>query len=205
VDQVPHNHLGRLTIERLPLAYVEFDPEVKVLEWNPAAEKLFGYKRSEALGRHAWELILPSPPASHLHEILNRIWAGDLNAHSVNQNLTKDRRVIECDWFNTPIFDASGKVTGGYSLARSLTVDRFPNLFARSSGPIIQHDRALLDRLTPRQSEVLRLVAEGNRTKQIATKLELSVKTIEMHRASMMEAINIHDVPGLVRFAIRVG
>lgn len=62
-----------------------------------------------------------------------------------------------------------------------------------------------LARLTLRQREVLQLLAEGNRTKEIAKKLDLSVKTIEMHRAQLMEALNIHDIPGLVRYAIRVG
>jgi DNA-binding NarL/FixJ family response regulator len=62
-----------------------------------------------------------------------------------------------------------------------------------------------LARLTLRQREVLQLVAEGHRTKEIAKKLELSVKTIEMHRSQLMEALDIHDIPGLVRYAIRVG
>ena len=62
-----------------------------------------------------------------------------------------------------------------------------------------------LGRLTLRQREVLQMVAEGNRTKEIARKLDLSVKTIEMHRAQLMEALDIHDIAGLVRYAIRVG
>lgn len=60
-------------------------------------------------------------------------------------------------------------------------------------------------RLTSRQREVLQLVAEGNRTKEIAKKLSLSVKTIEMHRAQLMDVLDIHDIPGLVRYAIRIG
>lgn len=62
-----------------------------------------------------------------------------------------------------------------------------------------------LERLTPRQREVLQLLAEGRTTKDIAAKLEISVKTIETHRAQLMDRLDIHDVPGLVRFAIRVG
>jgi DNA-binding NarL/FixJ family response regulator len=62
-----------------------------------------------------------------------------------------------------------------------------------------------LERLTPRQREVLQLVAEGNSTKEIAQKLNLSVKTVEMHRSQLMSALDIHDIPGLVRYAIRVG
>jgi len=62
-----------------------------------------------------------------------------------------------------------------------------------------------LARLTLRQREVLQLLAEGNRSKEMAKKLDLSVKTIEMHRTQLMEALDIHDIPGLVRYAIRVG
>jgi DNA-binding NarL/FixJ family response regulator len=60
-------------------------------------------------------------------------------------------------------------------------------------------------RLTPRQREVLQLVAEGCSTKTIAKKLGLSSKTVEMHRSQLMAALDIHDIPGLVRYAIRVG
>jgi DNA-binding NarL/FixJ family response regulator len=62
-----------------------------------------------------------------------------------------------------------------------------------------------LDRLTPRQREVLQLIAEGYSTKEIAARLEVSVKTAETHRTQLMERLDIHDVAGLVRFAIRVG
>jgi DNA-binding NarL/FixJ family response regulator len=62
-----------------------------------------------------------------------------------------------------------------------------------------------LEALTARQREVLRLVAEGNSTKQVAAKLGLSVKTIEAHRGAIMERLGIRDLAGLVRFAIRAG
>ncbi len=59
--------------------------------------------------------------------------------------------------------------------------------------------------LTPRQVEVLRLIAEGLSTKAIARKLELSTKTVEWHRGILMERLGIHDIANLVRYAIRVG
>ena len=65
--------------------------------------------------------------------------------------------------------------------------------------------RDLLGTLSPRQREVLRLIAEGRTTKQIAQHLEISVKTVETHRAQLMERLGIHDVAGLVRYAITVG
>jgi DNA-binding NarL/FixJ family response regulator len=65
--------------------------------------------------------------------------------------------------------------------------------------------RELLATLSPRQREVLRLIAEGRTTKQIAQQLEISVKTVETHRAQLMERLDIHDVASLVRYAIIVG
>ncbi|MBX3330943.1 MAG: response regulator transcription factor [Nitrospira sp.] len=62
-----------------------------------------------------------------------------------------------------------------------------------------------LAKLSMRQREVLQLIAEGQTTKDIAHRLNLSVKTVETHRSQLMERLDIHDVPGLVRFAMRVG
>ena len=62
-----------------------------------------------------------------------------------------------------------------------------------------------LHRLTGRQREILQLIAEGRSTKEIAAMLDLSVKTVETHRSRLMDTLEIHDVPGLVRFAIRSG
>jgi DNA-binding NarL/FixJ family response regulator len=65
--------------------------------------------------------------------------------------------------------------------------------------------KELLNTLSPRQREVLRLIAEGLTTKQIAQELKIAVKTVETHRAVLMERLDIHDVAGLVRYAISVG
>jgi DNA-binding NarL/FixJ family response regulator len=65
--------------------------------------------------------------------------------------------------------------------------------------------RTPIERLTPRQREILQLIAECQRTKEIAHILNISVKTVETHRAQLMERLDIYDVPGLVRFAIKAG
>jgi len=76
-------------------------------------------------------------------------------------------------------------------------VDVYRNKSGEPSSP--------LARLSGRQREILQLIAEGCTTKDIAQRLNLSVKTVETHRAQLMERLEIHDVPGLVRLAIRVG
>ena len=59
--------------------------------------------------------------------------------------------------------------------------------------------------LTARQTEVLKLIAEGLSTKEIARSLDLSVKTVDTHRSQLMKQLDIHEVAGLVRYAMRVG
>ena len=75
-------------------------------------------------------------------------------------------------------------------------VDGYVQRVGASAGP---------EPLTPRQREVLKRIAEGRSTKEIAFELNLSVKTVETHRAQIMERLGIRDVAGLVRYAMRTG
>jgi DNA-binding NarL/FixJ family response regulator len=79
---------------------------------------------------------------------------------------------------------------------------RIAAAYARGEGP---QARTPAELLTPRQREVLQLIAEGLSTKEIAQRLDLSVKTVESHRSELMQRLDIHGVAGLVRYAIRVG
>lgn len=69
----------------------------------------------------------------------------------------------------------------------------------------IDKEQTSLERLTPRQREVLQLVAEGHTTKNIARKLDIGVKTAEAYRGELMKALDIHDIASLTRYAIRAG
>jgi DNA-binding NarL/FixJ family response regulator len=115
---------------------------------------------------------------------------------------------------------AAGAV--GYVLKRSATAElesaikavaRGETYFSREISGYVTTDKAghlktergLIERLTPRQRQILQLIAERHHTKEIAQILDISVKTVETHRAQLMERLGIHDVPGLVRFAIKAG
>lgn len=69
----------------------------------------------------------------------------------------------------------------------------------------LEHRETPADPLTPRERQVLQLVAEGNTTKEIANVLGIAVKTAECHRGRIMGKLGIHETAGLVRFAIREG
>jgi DNA-binding NarL/FixJ family response regulator len=104
---------------------------------------------------------------------------------------TADRRELELALDSV----SRGEVWLSPAIARSVVDD-----VLRSDRPDeVTHD------LTPRQREVLQLIAEGQTTKQIARRLRLSVKTVDCHRAEIMKRLDIHHVAGLVRYAVRAG
>ncbi|TLZ36442.1 MAG: response regulator transcription factor, partial [Gammaproteobacteria bacterium] len=69
----------------------------------------------------------------------------------------------------------------------------------------VDREQTSLERLTPRQREVLQLIAEGHTTKEIAARLDISAKTAESYRGELMKVLEIHDVASLTRYAIRAG
>jgi DNA-binding NarL/FixJ family response regulator len=89
-----------------------------------------------------------------------------------------------------------GKVYLSPSISRTVIDD----YLRRVSGAV-----SPLEQLTSRQREILQLIAEGKNTKEIAADLDISIKTVESHRLQLMDRLNIHDIPGLVRYAIRSG
>ncbi len=121
-DQLLARH--QLQIERLPLAYVLHDAELRVIEWNPAAEALFGYRKDEVLGQDVLPLLVPPDTLPHVGEVFERLRAGDMTAHSVNANRTKDGRTILCNWYNTPLTDRTGAFAGVLGLAVDVTRER---------------------------------------------------------------------------------
>jgi DNA-binding NarL/FixJ family response regulator len=91
---------------------------------------------------------------------------------------------------------AQGKTYLSPSVSRTV-VESYLQRAAGEKGPV--------EELTARQREILQMIAEGKNTKEIAATLEISVKTVEAHRLQLMARLNIHDVAGLVRYAIRSG
>lgn len=135
-DALPQ-HRG-LSIDRLPLAYIRFDVNHRVLDWNLAAEAMFGYTRDEILGEALLDRILPLPMDDRVSDTLRRLHAGDMQAHSVNENRTKDGRMITCEWFNTPLADANGRFAGAVSLARDVTESRAAEEVLRRQKEVLQ-------------------------------------------------------------------
>ena len=126
-----------LQVERMPLAYLLSGPDFRYTGWNPAAEHIFGFARAEVLGRHPFELIVPPPSQPLVAEVFARLAAGDMHAHGACENITKDGRVITCEWYNTPLFGPDGTFQGVLSLAQDITARR------QAEHALLLRDRAI--------------------------------------------------------------
>ena len=113
----------RALVEQSPVAVIEWDLNFRVSEWNQAAEHVFGYSRSDALGQHALFIV---PKESH--PIVDQIWdylrTNSGGSHSENDNITADGRRILCQWHNRPIVNDDGELVSVVSLVEDVSERR---------------------------------------------------------------------------------
>jgi two-component system, cell cycle sensor histidine kinase and response regulator CckA len=142
-------------IEQMPLGYLLLDADSRIVDWNQAAEQIFGYSREEMLGMGPpFEKIVSARAWSERQGTLGRLRAGDVSTHTINENLTKDGRTITCEWYNTPLFGADGGFRGAVALAQDiserraaetvlrLSEERFRALVEQNSDAIVVTDAA---------------------------------------------------------------
>jgi PAS domain S-box-containing protein len=110
----------RMIIEQAPLGIIVWDTTFCVVHWNPMAERIFGYSASEADGLSAARL-LPEEVRVYLDKIWRKLLASPAGVRSSNRNLRRNGESINCDWFNTPIYDGAGGVVGALSLVQDAT------------------------------------------------------------------------------------
>src|SRR5262249_659121 len=110
-----------LVLLQSPLAIIERDLNFNVVDWNPAAEQIFGYTRDEALGKSAVELLVPDELKARINQILSSLLIQNSLVHRINENVTKDGRCITCEWYTVPLIDTGGNKVGLASMAIDIT------------------------------------------------------------------------------------
>jgi PAS domain S-box-containing protein len=182
-------------VQQSPVAVIEWNTQFEVVDWNPAAEQIFGYTKEEALGKHSAGLIVPV----EAKEIVDEVWAGLLKQkggdRSTNANLTKDGRTITCEWFNTPLTNDQGDVMGVASLVLDITERK------EAEKAIVQGDRLKSEFLanmshelrTPLNSilgytDVLLMGLDGELDEEVTTDLE-AIHDNSQHLLSLINDI----------------
>ncbi len=104
-----------------PLATIVWDHAFRVVEWNDTAERIFGFKREEVLGKLGSDLIIPAELLPPINDIFDQLTSGTGGFRSTNENITKDGRRILCDWYNTPLKNDKGEIIAIASSALDVT------------------------------------------------------------------------------------
>ncbi|MDH5518268.1 MAG: EAL domain-containing protein [Gammaproteobacteria bacterium] len=110
-----------LHVQQTPLAVIEWDLEFRVIDWNPSAERIFGYSYDEAIHQAAADIILPEAARPFVAEVWQALLEKQGGQRSTNVNRTKDGSLIHCEWYNTPLINTAGEVIGVTSLAQNIT------------------------------------------------------------------------------------
>ncbi|MCU0541232.1 MAG: AAA family ATPase [Oscillatoriaceae cyanobacterium Prado104] len=110
----------KLLLQQTPVAVMEWNTNCEFQFWNPAAEKMFGYRAQEVLGQH-FRCIIPEEYHAYVDGVAADILAQRGGTHAIHENITKDGQRIICEWFNAPMFNANGEVSGGVSMGLDIT------------------------------------------------------------------------------------
>ncbi|MBL4894197.1 MAG: PAS domain S-box protein [Emcibacter sp.] len=107
--------------ESSPLGVISWNKDMTCTQWNPAAEKIFGYTEEEVLGHHGIGILVAKEFRHELSKLAIKMMNKTASTHNINRNLTKDGRTIVCEWFNTPLIDKDGTPIGIISMVQDIT------------------------------------------------------------------------------------
>lgn len=111
----------RAVYEAAPLAFVVWDRERRVVDWNRRAEVLFGWRRDEVLGRDFCDFMVPQSERAHLEDVVRDTLSTRSHVHSVNRNLTRDGDTLVCEWMNAVVRDSHGEIERVVALGSDIT------------------------------------------------------------------------------------
>lgn len=107
--------------QHTPLAVIEWDTQFRVVEWNPAAERMFGYSRREAIGQSTTRLLFPPILQNDVQRVWERLIASKTSLSRTIQAMTHTEQRMTCEWHCTPLLDEEQQVIGILSFVQDIT------------------------------------------------------------------------------------
>lgn len=143
-----------LLVETTPLGVIVWDADLRVLEWNPAAERIFGYAPGEAKGRLGTFLLSDRMWTEQAKPVWEDLLARRGGTRYTGENITKDGRTIICDWYSAPLVGPGDTVIAVASMVEDITERKRAQDELRSLTTQLEH------RVTERTAELLTLIKE---------------------------------------------
>jgi diguanylate cyclase (GGDEF)-like protein/PAS domain S-box-containing protein len=111
----------RLQFRDMPIACIILDKSFLVTDWNPAAERIFGFTKAEAIGRSPYDLVIPESARAEVAGRIRNLQQGESSADGINENVTRSGDTIICKWHNTVLSNAAGELRGYLAMAEDVT------------------------------------------------------------------------------------
>ncbi|MDO6567168.1 EAL domain-containing protein [Alteromonas sp. 1_MG-2023] len=128
-------------IENTPLGCITWDTHLVCTAWNKSAELIFGYTETEAVGKHAYDLIVPPELHAEIDEAFELLLKNSGPKRRVNHNVTKMKNIIVCEWYSTPVINLKGEVVGLTSLVQDITRNKQLEEKLKLSASVFFHAR----------------------------------------------------------------
>lgn len=109
-----------LLIQQTPVGVIEWNTKFEITAWNPAAERIFGYQASEVIG-NSFDFIVPENNRANVSQLVAALLSQKEEIWNINENLTKDNRIIICEWYNSPLVAENGELIAVASLVFDIT------------------------------------------------------------------------------------
>lgn len=192
-------------LQQTPLGYIEWDVTKEVLDWNPAATRIFGFSRNEAMRGETFSMIVPSEIQQHLEKIWQDILKGK-SVHSINQNIRKDGTRIYCEWFNTLIRDEHNKPVAISSLVSDITERRQVEMELKFLAELLEESDDIISISSATKRKVVFMNKAGRETFGWPENDDLSGRSVaECHPAWILEKMEKEWLPKVIEEGIWKG
>lgn len=143
--------------ENSPLAVVEWDKEYNIIQWSHEAERIFGWKREDVLGKVIFEFnLVYADDMQIVNKTIERLSSGEENILiSSNRNLTRSGDVIECIWYNSVLVDENGRMSSVISLIQDITLAK------KTERELIESEENYKELVTNAKSIIIKLDKNG--------------------------------------------
>ncbi len=118
---IGHAELYRMAFAACPIGFIAWGNDARIVDWNPAAEQIFGWTRAEAMAQPSPHFLVPKDIWPHVAGVFAGLLGAEEPTDSLNDNITRAGRVIHCEWHNLPMRDQQGRVTGFVSMVQDVT------------------------------------------------------------------------------------
>jgi len=108
-------------VQQAPLAIIEMNTNQQIISWNPAAEAIFGYEEFEIIERQLIDILVPEHLRDKIRDIYQELFISRKRKLFISENLSKDRKIIICEWYITPLIDNQGNLIGIACIAVNIT------------------------------------------------------------------------------------